>query len=128
MFYVKEQENGFDFSDTPKDDYVQVLEKNDMQVLEPLFKEASDLWYSLTKDYVAVNGDGGSCVIGAGIEVPYIDKKTPKLKGLKAVKVISQPRCCLGSINWEGERLQAVKDFLISKNIINTRYNSGWMD
>ncbi len=129
MFYVKDLNNKeFDFSDTPKPDYVQVIERKDLEVLKPVIEKAQELWETLTRDYIRVHGDGGSCVIGAGIEILFIEKKTPKLRKLKEIKILHQPNCCQGSINWEGERLEVVQLYLKNNGIENTRYNSGWMD
>ena len=128
MFYTKECTNGFEFSDTPQEDFVQVFEKDDLHKLNSVINEASNLWEKLTKEYIDQNGDQGSCVIGAGIEVLVIPQRTPKLKKLKAVKIIDQPRCAQGSICWEGQRLKDVQAFLKENGIVNSKYNAGWMD
>jgi hypothetical protein len=109
-------------------DGVQVLEAVDLAEFIQAFTDAQILWNQVTAEYVKENGDGGTCVLGAGIEIAYIPKQNKSLRGLKALKVCHQPHCCQGSINWEGERLEQVMELLRRRGIKNPKYNPGWMD
>jgi len=128
MFYIDEKKEIITTSDTPQEGYLQVFEKHDLIEFQGVFEEAEDYWNKITREYVDINGDGGSCVLGAGISILFITKKTPALRGLSSKKVISQPRCCQGSINWEGDRLEKVKAFLSARGVMNVHYNYGWLD
>lgn len=129
MFYVNtDDKDNLVFSNEPKPDFAQVLEAVDMVKHFETFRAVERIWEAATREHVKEHGDGGTCVIGAGIEVLYIPQKTKKLKGLKSFKIASQPSCCQGSINWEGERLQKALDYLTREGITSARYSPGWMD
>jgi hypothetical protein len=131
MFYAKKTKDGFEFCEFRLHDdvnLVQIFENDDLEKLAPTIERAHFLWEKLTSDYVKENGDQGTCVLGAGIEVLYIAKRTPKLKKLTTKMIIRQPRCSQGATCWEAERLQRVLDYLTENGIENARYNPGRMD
>lgn len=130
MFYFTvDNEYNLIISDKKEDGYIQVFEEKDLPKIQKIIKEAETLWNNLTKEYLKKEkGDWGTCVLGAGIQIPYIPKETKKLKKLTHLQIINQPNCCQGSVNWEGERLKAVLNFLKNNGIENAKYNAGYMD
>lgn len=128
MFFAKNENETILLSDVYKTDYVQVFEDKDMGKIREISKEIEKFWNKITSEYVIKNGDGGTCVLGAGIEILHIPKKTKKLRKLKRKLIINQPTCCQGSLNWEGERLARVIALLKEQGILNPRYNQGFMD
>jgi hypothetical protein len=85
--------------------------------------KAKELWNSKTQEYVKNNGDIGTCVLGAGIEVWFLPTKCKKPRKLM---IIGQPCCAQGSICWEhsvDEIIAYLKEYGIEAN-----YNCGFMD
>lgn len=92
--------------------------------LRQALDEASDLWRRLCADFVAKHGDCGTCVLGAGISVPY---KAPRSRTVRNLIVIGVPNTAAqGSTTWESS-VREVIALLAARGVV-ARYEPGNMD
>lgn len=87
--------------------------------------EATKLWAEKCEAYVKENGDVGSCVIGAGIEIEVIPKGCRKPRRQIVISNHDVTRV-QGSCVWEASQREVVQ-FLKDKGI-ECRFNYGILD
>lgn len=105
------------------DTEVTVYNDKDLEISAATIHNANLLWKCKTREYIEKNGDMGSCVLGAGIDVYHLPKRARKPK---TITIINAPSMAQGSICWE----HSVKDIIqyLKDNGIEAHYNCGWMD
>lgn len=111
----------------------EAYELADLDRLTSLFNAAQHYWAWLCNEAAILrveNGgrrDEGTCVLGAGIEVPVIEK------GKRACrwKIIAggyQAGTGQGASTWEGPPLERTLKFLRDNGVKHARYNHGVVD
>jgi hypothetical protein len=91
-----------------------VYSEEDVEVLEPILKEAGDLWYKRVEEYLASGKKEGTCVLGAGFEAYRLTKgkrKPEKVMIVKAPRQLTQ-----GSLAWEASKNE-ILNLLHSKKV-----------
>lgn len=78
--------------------------------------EASELWKKECEDYLAKNGDQGSCVRGEGIKIRYLPPRKKKWKEETIIWPIKLLNRVVGSVVWEYSAKKIV-DFLQGKGV-----------
>ena len=87
---------------------------------------AHDIWTDGCKAYVRANGDKGTCVLGAGIAVPYM---APGKRKVDYKIILHVPyTAAQGSLTWEGKALQETLDLLHKVGLTEAYYHAGYMD
>ena len=86
--------------------------------------QAAELWDQRCAEYVAKNGDVGSCVLGAEIQVLYKAPRSRKARWIKFLDV--PPSAAQGSCTWEA----SVKEVCawLKAHGIEAQYHYGHMD
>lgn len=104
---------------------MKIYKQNELPELQPIINNARQLWREECEIAGAKYGDVGTCVIGAGFEVPVIPKGYRKSR---MVTILSPREVCRyqGSIIWE-HSMDKIRSFLKSQGI-EAHYNWGRMD
>jgi hypothetical protein len=97
----------------------------DLNTKNEIINRAISIWHDKCKEFEIVNGDMGTCVLGAGIEVYFLYPRCRKPKQFMIISA-SQVTGCQGSIVWEKSVEEVVK--FLKENGIEAQYNCGYMD
>jgi hypothetical protein len=95
----------------------------DIATFGDIIKQASEMWKEKTLEYYHKNGDVGTCVLGACIEVYYLGKRC-RIPTTRCI--IGTPDVAQGSITWEHSVDEVIK--YLKENGVEARYNCGFMD
>lgn len=96
---------------------------SDIAKFSDVIKCASEMWKEKAQEFHNKNGDVGTCVLGAGIEVHYLGKRCRKPRMLRIIDV---PSVAQGSITWEHSVDEIIK--YLKDSGIEAIYNYGFMD
>jgi hypothetical protein len=96
----------------------------DLEALAPALSEAAALWRTRCAEYVAQHGDVGTCVLGAGIAVPY---KAPRARTVTYRVMLRPPdTAAQGASTWEASVHEVIA--LLESRGVHAVYSPGFMD
>lgn len=104
----------------------QYYQESDLPGLMTEILNARHMWTRCCSKYMRNHGDVGSCVIGAGISVPYVPKGCRKPRSRMIISS-SQVTGAQGSLVWE-ESVAGILQYLHEHGVPGAFYNPGRMD
>lgn len=111
---------------TPSGDPIAVYQIKDIDDLVPLLGKAREMWSARCDAYLKKHGDQGSCVLGAGIAVPYVGHKGKQYAKRIIISAWSATNA-QGSLVWE-ESVNDIIAFLEQNGVQGCTYLCGRMD
>ncbi len=97
---------------------------DDLARAEPFIEAARKTWAQRAGEYLRTRGDEGSCVLGAGISVPYL---APGCRNPRDRMLIDAPGG-QGSLTWEDSVSEIVKFLQTQGGLPGAFYSCGRMD